>query len=132
VRMPIEEDWKDYCVNVALLRMLGAIEGIGETFGAGHAGPISRRGHDTRDRRSPPLEHVSTRCGQHEQQMRSAPSPQMGRGSPTELVAPLCIDLTESRSGSPSRRGDRSRIAIRRGRDAPHSRRLRGVMYDPA
>jgi Family of unknown function (DUF6455) len=44
----IDEDWKDYCVNVALLRMLGAIEGIGGTFGAGSAGPISRLGHDPR------------------------------------------------------------------------------------
>jgi hypothetical protein len=27
----IEEGWKDYCMNVALLRMLSAIEGIGAT-----------------------------------------------------------------------------------------------------
>ncbi len=27
-----------------------------------------------------------------------APSPQMGRGSPTELVAPLCLKLTDAPS----------------------------------
>src|SRR5262249_53329478 len=37
---PLAEDWKDYCVNVALLRMLSAIEGIGNRpCGAGPNSP---------------------------------------------------------------------------------------------
>ncbi len=44
---PIGEDWKDYCVNVALLRMLSAIEGIGNAPAARHGGPIPALGDDT-------------------------------------------------------------------------------------
>jgi len=41
----IEEGWKDYCMNVALLRMLSAIEGIGATAPAADRAAIGDTRH---------------------------------------------------------------------------------------